>query len=832
MAGSTYSFVYLQEPSNYSYILPSGFNDFGIIVGQAGVVGDKYGVGYIDDAGSYSTVTAPSSTAADELLYILTGINSDGSISDALVVGYYFDFSQFPNYTGDHSFVYDTKTGNFQILNAPGASSTEATGVDNSGEVVGYATAQGEAYSTFGFTEMGGSYTLVVDPFANGFLAQTFARAINDIGTVVGYYTSTTGDHGFVESDGVYTTLDDPDSDGGATYAMGINDSGTIAGYFIDDKGLMNGFVEYNGVYTTIDVSRSLGFETQIFGINNSGQLLGAYENTSGRYIYFIATAGSLELMLSAPAAVEIGEGVSTAIAGLSLSEPQALPSETFTVTLSDEYGILSASGAGVSGDGTKSLTFTGSLAQVNTDLGAVTDTESGFASDTLKVTALDSVGNSATAESTAVTVSQALSQTIYDHSGDSDTITLAATGQFVLTYGSGTVDHVIANGAEAGDLVQNLNHTPDTLEITDGGSFALNSATFNVIAELDQPSTLSLNGTFVGVEGSTGGDTVIVTAHVLNETTAIDLGGADNTLDLQGGGYFHLSIPSTLTGIDSVTAQEGQAAYSGGGTVVGSTEPTIYLRDGLNVTVNVASDPGPNSANPNPDGIVIHGANDADLINLGAGADTVFLGSDLETVIGGGGNDTFYASATTVGATIDGGTGASLLNLTGGGTFALGANISDLARLDLTAPTAGATQPAWDVTAPVIPGLKIGDFSDQADVITFTAAGQSVVDLGSGADTFQFNGANNGIDSILEFKSGLQHIGLSATGFGIASLADVDFDIGPSPTPLTDGKSNILYDTTTGGLFFDAAGGDGHVVQFATLVSHPALAASDFVFV
>ena len=65
-----------------------------------------------------------------------------------------------------------------------------------------------------------------------------------------------------------------------------------------------------------------------------------------------------------------------TAIAGVSLSESGALAGETFTVTLSDTTGDLSATGTAVSSASTHSLTISGSLAQVNDDLATLTDTD------------------------------------------------------------------------------------------------------------------------------------------------------------------------------------------------------------------------------------------------------------------------------------------------------------------------------------------------------------------------------------------------------------------------------------------------------------------------
>ena len=89
----------------------------------------------------------------------------------------------------------------------------------------------------------------------------------------------------------------------------------------------------------------------------------------------------------------------------MSLSETGSTGSETFTVTLTDTNGDLSATGTGVSGSGTTSLTITGSLSLVNTDLGTLTDTDSTRVPDTISVNASDSFGNTAAQKQIAVTV-------------------------------------------------------------------------------------------------------------------------------------------------------------------------------------------------------------------------------------------------------------------------------------------------------------------------------------------------------------------------------------------------------------------------------------------
>ena len=92
-----------------------------------------------------------------------------------------------------------------------------------------------------------------------------------------------------------------------------------------------------------------------------------------------------------------VQQNQATAIAGVSVSETGNTTGVNFTATLSDTNGLLSATGSGVSGSGTTSLTITGSLTQVNNDLTTLTDTDASTAADTITVNASDSFGNSAT---------------------------------------------------------------------------------------------------------------------------------------------------------------------------------------------------------------------------------------------------------------------------------------------------------------------------------------------------------------------------------------------------------------------------------------------------
>ena len=109
--------------------------------------------------------------------------------------------------------------------------------------------------------------------------------------------------------------------------------------------------------------------------------------------------------VIAVPGAQTVALGTATAIAGVSLAESGTTGSETFTVTLKDSNGLLSASGA-TSGNNSTDLVISGTLSQVNADLGTLKDTDNSAGPDTITLTASDSFGNAATPATVAVTAS------------------------------------------------------------------------------------------------------------------------------------------------------------------------------------------------------------------------------------------------------------------------------------------------------------------------------------------------------------------------------------------------------------------------------------------
>ncbi len=118
---------------------------------------------------------------------------------------------------------------------------------------------------------------------------------------------------------------------------------------------------------------------------------------------------------------------------------------------------------------------------------------------------------------------------------------------------------------------------------------------------------------------------------------------------------------------------------------------------------------------------------------------------------------------------------------------------------------------------------------------IIYGGGGNDLLIGGLGADIFQFRDRAEGIDVISDFEVGSDKIHLSAAGFGgglvVGTLAIGQFVVGASATT---NSQRLIYNSSTGGLFFDADGaGAGLAVQFATLSSRPTtFGATDFTIV
>lgn len=116
--------------------------------------------------------------------------------------------------------------------------------------------------------------------------------------------------------------------------------------------------------------------------------------------------------------------------------------------------------------------------------------------------------------------------------------------------------------------------------------------------------------------------------------------------------------------------------------------------------------------------------------------------------------------------------------------------------------------------------------------------AGADQLTGGTGTDTFVFDSATGtgNIDTIIDFSSGTDHIALSQSVFAaltaLGAITSAQFFASASATAAHDADDRIVYNTTTGALYYDADGqGHAAAVQIAIIgkTTHPTLAFGDF---
>jgi len=144
--------------------------------------------------------------------------------------------------------------------------------------------------SSHGFLDSGGSFTTIDDPNATR-VGGTFAHGINDAGQIVGQYVDARF-HGFLYNGG-FTTIDAPNA-GFGTVADGINAAGQIVGYYYDLFFGIHGFLVSGTMFTTIDDPNATAGRTFAYGINDAGQIVGNYYDGSGSHGFLATPVGTV----------------------------------------------------------------------------------------------------------------------------------------------------------------------------------------------------------------------------------------------------------------------------------------------------------------------------------------------------------------------------------------------------------------------------------------------------------------------------------------------------------------------------------------------------------
>jgi probable HAF family extracellular repeat protein len=190
----------------------------------------------------------------------------------------------------------------FTLFEVPGATFTDVRGINNSGQVVGYASGTGDNYA---FIYSGGSFIKPTGPA--GYSGFSFG-GINDSGVAVGsanvLATGPGPTSGLIYSGGTMTTVNRPGWD--QTWFRAIGPTGLITGYSSNIDDVSYSAFTYNptsGIFTNLTPRGTTPSWLDIAqGINAAGQIVGStrlagpgtYPTTSG--FLYNPTTDSYEL--------------------------------------------------------------------------------------------------------------------------------------------------------------------------------------------------------------------------------------------------------------------------------------------------------------------------------------------------------------------------------------------------------------------------------------------------------------------------------------------------------------------------------------------------------
>jgi hypothetical protein len=213
----------------------SGLNDAGVQVGSWSAGGPGRAgksTGFFLMGGRFTSVGSPAQDASSPPVNELLGVNNHD-----VAVGFYTDAQG-----RDHGYSYDIATRRFTPVLVPGASSVAAAAINNSGGVAGFCAGPGQVTEGF-YQRPGGQVSVLRVPGAT----MTEALGVNDNGEVVGTYRTGRGSgaitRGFTWTRGHgFATVTGPDG-AVSTTISGVNNAGDLVGFYVSRAGGTDGLV-------------------------------------------------------------------------------------------------------------------------------------------------------------------------------------------------------------------------------------------------------------------------------------------------------------------------------------------------------------------------------------------------------------------------------------------------------------------------------------------------------------------------------------------------------------------------------------------------------------
>jgi hypothetical protein len=224
----------------------TGLNDRGVTVGfwsSTNKGGGDDNRAFVSAHGYFINGDFPTGSPASPPVDQLLGVNDHN-----VAVGFYNDAN------GDtHAYTFDIRRNTYSEIMPSGITGPTAAAINNRGNIAGFGTdATGDSSNgqTVAYLlRRDGQVTVLSVPGSS----LTQALGVNDNDEVVGFYQVGTGDgamtHGFTWTPwGGFKTVDDPNGVG-ATTINGVNDHGELVGFYTDSAGNTDGFLATPGAH-------------------------------------------------------------------------------------------------------------------------------------------------------------------------------------------------------------------------------------------------------------------------------------------------------------------------------------------------------------------------------------------------------------------------------------------------------------------------------------------------------------------------------------------------------------------------------------------------------
>ncbi len=463
----------------------------------------------------------------------------------------------------------------------------------------------------------------------------------------------------------------------------------------------------------------------------------------------------------------------------------------------------LAVSPSSVFEDGTTNLVYTFTRTGVTTNALTVNYTLGGTATlntDYTRTGTTNTVTFAANSSTATVTVDPTADTTV--EPDETVTLTLAAgTG---YTIGTTTAVTGTINNDDVSQLSIN------NITVVEGQD---SNAILTVTVNNPNPQPISVNYTTAPINATANVDytsktgTITIAANTSTATISIPILN-DNLNEANETFAINLSNPVNAT----LTNNQGIVTIS----------DTLTANVTTTLPANVENLTLTGTANINGTGNTLN-----NIITGNSGNNILNGATGIDTLIGGLGNDTYQVDTTTDTITENANQGTDTVQSSV--TYTLGNNLENLTLTGTT--NINGTGNTLNNIITGNSGNNTLNGSDGNDTL-IGGTGNDTITGGTGSDRFTFNNRNEGIDTITDFLSSQgDKITVSAAGFGGGLAAGVaitaaQFLLG---TTALNASNRFIYNTITGGLFFDGDGtGTLAAIQMATLSSKPSISASD----